>query len=84
VFGEDIGDGIGPVGIGRDGRDDADEDESPEQALRRIVDDLASGDDLWAFAGRNGGQWGYAQICRTGPGRVLHVVGASPDGAALT
>jgi Bacterial RNA polymerase, alpha chain C terminal domain len=77
VFGEDIGGGIGPVGLGRDGRK-ADGDESPEQALRRIVGDLASGDDLWAFAGRNGGPWGYAQICRTGPGRVLHVVGASP------
>lgn len=36
------------------GRDNADEDESPEQALHRIVGDLASGDDLWVFACRNG------------------------------
>lgn len=78
MFGEDIAYGVGTVGIGRDGRGDADEDESPEQALRRIVGDLASGDDLWAFAGRDAGRWGHAQICRTGPGRVLHVVGASP------
>lgn len=78
VFADDIADGIEPLGIGRDGRDGADDDESPEQALRKVVGDLASGDDLWALAGRNGGRWGCAWICRAGPGRVLHVVGASP------
>jgi hypothetical protein len=69
VFGEDIADGIGPVGIGRDGRDDADDDESPEQALRRIVSDLASGDDLWAspagMAG-SGATRRYAGLGRAG------------------
>lgn len=77
MFGEDIADGAGSVGINRKRRDDTD-DESPEQALRRIVGDLASGDDPLAFAGREAGKWGHAQVCRTGPDRVLHVFGASP------
>ena len=73
MFGEDIAYGAGTAGINRNRRDDAD-DESPEQALRRIVGDLAFGDDPWAFAGCEFGRWGHAQICRTGLGRRSRLV----------
>jgi hypothetical protein len=42
MFDEDIADGVRPVGINRDGRDDADDDESPEQVLRRIDCDISA------------------------------------------
>ena len=53
-----------------------DHGESPEEALLRIVNVLDSGYG-WELAGRHGGQWGRANVCRVRPGRVLHVIGAS-------
>jgi hypothetical protein len=83
VLPEDIDDGtelpaLEFAGIGwgfRNGAADAD----PEEALLSVVAACACGGrDRWVTAGRSGGRWGHAQVCRVWPGRVLHVVGDSP------
>lgn len=76
VFAEDMDDGTEFAGIGRErGYGAADED--PEEALLRVAGVYASGRDLWVSAGRSGGRWGRAEVCRVRPGSVLHVVGGS-------
>jgi hypothetical protein len=61
-----------------------DADEDPAEALPRVAGACASGGPgRWVTAGRPGGRWGAAQVCRVWPGRILHVVGGSPMASRL-
>jgi len=47
-------------------RSNPDDGESPKEALRRIVNELDTGDP-WTFAGGHSGRWGRAGVCRVRP-----------------